>query len=144
MRTLQRIHELAQADPGRPALYCRGHLHSYRELADAISSIHRKIQGSGLGDEQLIGVLAGDDFLTYASVFAILANGSAYVPLNKKQPGDRLVPVLEDAGLRLVLSSETHDPLNDAVQRGSGDVRILDTQDSPPAPLFSPPRFPDQ
>ena len=69
----------------------------------------------GLPANGRIGVLTGDHPLCYSSICAILASGCAFVPLSHRSPEDRLLSVIEDAGLELVISHRLYEPLDAAV-----------------------------
>ncbi len=75
---------------------------------------------------QRIGVVTGDDFHTYAAILAILANGSAYVPLNRKNPVARNLIVVGEADLAAIVSTSGGE-LGAAVQREfDKDVQWID------------------
>jgi D-alanine--poly(phosphoribitol) ligase subunit 1 len=102
--------------PDRLALTAGEWRLTYREMAALASTIRRRIREAGFGEADLIGVLTGDSLFTYASILAILANGSAYVPVNRGNPRDRIATILEDAKLDVVVCHEDHHALVDAAK----------------------------
>ena len=124
---IHRIAAVAERFPDRNALFAEGRHTTYAELAELAAGIAKEIREQGFADERLIGVLTGDDVRTYASILAILANGSAYVPINNKYPADRNANIVEQAGLRLVLASREHAELEKPGSELAGDTTILRT-----------------
>ncbi len=125
------IHGFAAAArkfPDRDAIHAGGRTLSYRELAASVESI-RALIADRHADRRRIGVLTGDDVSSYASTLAILANGSAYVPIHHDNPPDRVRTIIEEADLDVVLAHAPHDGL-EAVGNTLG-VAILDTRDLP-------------
>lgn len=119
--------------PDNNAIHVTGKHYSYREFSDIISSIQKQIKDCGFENEKLIGVLTIDDIYTYASMMAIMFNGSAYVPINNKNPLQRNSDIIKDTDLKLILASIEHDEIKNA----EGNFTIIDTSgttsgDSPP------------
>lgn len=136
MKTLETIFSVAETDPHRPAITTAGGTRDYRELARTVGGIRRFVRENGHGDDPRIGVVTGSDFLTYASILGILANGSAYVPLNKGNPADRNETVIRAAELDLILTSHRDVSLPDIP-----GVSVLDTREAQPAAVPSVPDF---
>ncbi len=77
-----------------------------------------------------IGIVTGDDFHTYAAILAILANGSAYVPLNNHNPVARNLAVAREAELAAVVSTSGGE-LRAAVHHEHGsDLPWIDAMDA--------------
>lgn len=123
---LHRFVDSARRYPDRPALIAGKSRLTYHEMAALATAIRERIREAGFGEADLIGVLTGDSPLTYASILAILANGSAYVPVNRGNPRDRIATIVEDAGLEVVLFHEEHQPLVGAAQLTG--TTLLDTR----------------
>ncbi len=87
----------------RNAFHIGGQSYSYAELSAKVESIRSSIRG--VPDDRIIGVMAHDDLLTYASLFAIWAEGRAYVPLSLASPQLRNDELVSQAGIHLVLNS---------------------------------------
>ncbi|MFL1534697.1 AMP-binding protein, partial [Pseudomonas tritici] len=56
------------------------------------------------GPEVLVGVAVERSFDMVVSLLAVLKAGGAYVPLDPQYPRERLLHMLEDSGVRLVLT----------------------------------------
>ncbi|WP_207238202.1 MULTISPECIES: AMP-binding protein, partial [unclassified Pseudomonas] len=57
----------------------------------------------------LVGVAVARSFEMVVSLLAVLKAGGAYVPLDPQYPRERLLHMLEDSGVRLVLTQATLD-----------------------------------
>lgn len=88
----------------RNAFYIDDHFYTYLEFAGIISSIRYSIQQEEVTDGK-VGLVANNDIETYASIFAIWLEGYAYVPLHPKNPVERDLEIIDQAGLRLLLDS---------------------------------------
>jgi amino acid adenylation domain-containing protein len=81
---------------------------TYRQLDDRsdllVSTIRRYETG---GNEFFVGILLDRGVDAVISILGILKAGGAYVPLDHKLPSRRLVYMMEDAGIRLVLSEQS-------------------------------------
>lgn len=106
--------------PDRPAIWARGKICTYAELSRIAAGILGLIRSHGLGSAERIGIVAGDDHQTYAAILAILANGSAYVPLNRKSPVSRNMTVIGEACPDAVLYRDP-DRLIDRLQAAGGE-----------------------
>ncbi|MBA3562404.1 MAG: amino acid adenylation domain-containing protein [Gammaproteobacteria bacterium] len=120
--------EVAKFFPERHALYADGRHYTYRELSALAQGIRNGLVESGFADQRRIGVLTGDDAATYASILAILANGSAYVPLNNKHPQDRNARIIEDAGLEVVLASGRQESAGHIEHALPVDIEVMRTR----------------
>lgn len=109
--------------PDNEAIHVGGKHYSYREFSSIISAIQQLIKDHGFENEQLIGVLTIDDIYTYASMMAIMFNGSAYIPINNKNPQHRNSDIIQDTDLKIILASIEHDEIKNA----AGDFTIVDT-----------------
>lgn len=105
---LDRVRRACAEGADRPAFFIRDRSHSYRAFAEAVRGIADCIERD-LATEQNIGVLAYDDLETYASIFAIWCAGKTMVPIGPTHPADRNASVLEQAGVRTMLSSRGGD-----------------------------------
>jgi non-ribosomal peptide synthetase component F len=82
---------------------------TYRELEAIAGGIGAELRRRRAGPR--IGVITGDDLGTYASILAVLASGSAYVPLNRKNPAARNAMMAAQAELDLVVASRPSKPV---------------------------------
>ncbi len=114
----------------RPALATGEGEYSYSELYDSVGAIRRVLIAPTTDPDPLIGVMTGDDIGTYASILAILASGAGYVPISRTYPASRISQILDQAGIRRVLTSGPQPALAEAVESSRIAVEILDVQRS--------------
>jgi D-alanine--poly(phosphoribitol) ligase subunit 1 len=103
--------------PDAPALFTVGQNMSYGELARLVSYLRVQIRESGAGPR--VGILTGDDVLTYGAILAILSEGRAYVPLNAHHPAERHAAIISDADLEVVLTSRSDGALTSAIRQAN-------------------------
>ena len=101
---------------------------TYGQLAAQVAAIRELLGHEPQAADSRIGVLTGDDPLSYASILAVLTSGAAYVPLNDKNPPDRNRAVIEEAGLTRVLQHGPHESLDSI---GLDDLKRIDTSAVP-------------
>ncbi|EPB4449944.1 amino acid adenylation domain-containing protein [Pseudomonas aeruginosa] len=108
------LHTLFEAQAGRfadaPAVLFDGELLTYGELNRRANRLAHYLLAEGVGTESLVGIAMerGPDMLV--GLLAVLKAGAAYVPLDPDYPRERLAYMLEDSGVRLVLSQSWLSP----------------------------------
>ncbi|RMH16882.1 MAG: amino acid adenylation domain-containing protein [Acidobacteria bacterium] len=78
---------------------------TYAELERRAARLARHLQALGVGPEARVGVCLERSLELVVAVYAVLAAGGVYLPLDPSQPDERLAFMLEDAGARLVLTT---------------------------------------
>ncbi|WP_455827934.1 non-ribosomal peptide synthase/polyketide synthase [Pseudomonas kilonensis] len=106
--TLQAVHQSFEAQarqqPERQALALDGRALSYGELNRQANRLAHYLMAQGIGPEVLVGIAVERSFAMVVSLLAVLKAGGAYVPLDPEYPRERLAHMLEDSGVRLVLT----------------------------------------
>jgi amino acid adenylation domain-containing protein len=102
------LHELfaaqVQHNPEAVALvYEQEHL-TYRQLDARANQLAHHLVQRGVGPEILVGLFLERSLELIVGMLAILKAGGAYLPLDVACPPDRLQFMVEDAGVRLVLT----------------------------------------
>jgi amino acid adenylation domain-containing protein len=77
---------------------------SYRELNERANQLARYLQRKGVGPEALVGILMNRSVEMIVGVLSILKAGGAYVPLDPTYPVERLAFMVQDSGMRLLLT----------------------------------------
>ncbi|HVG44058.1 MAG TPA: condensation domain-containing protein, partial [Longimicrobium sp.] len=95
----------AARTPGATALVFRGESVSYGELDARANRLANHLRGRGVGPETRVGVCLERTPSLIVSLLAVLKAGGAYVPLDPAYPRERLGWMMEDAGVRLVLTT---------------------------------------
>ena len=78
---------------------------TYRELNTRACQLAAGLQALGVGPDSLVGVALDRSELLVISLLAVLKAGGAYVPLDPEFPRDRVVGMVEDSGMRVLLST---------------------------------------
>lgn len=102
--TLYKIFESVTRFPQRNAFLINEVFYTYAQFWDRISIIRAGIRQNE-SDHKILGIVAHDDIETYASIFAVWMEGLAYVPLHPKQPLQRNLEIVQQAGIKKVLDA---------------------------------------
>ncbi|OEJ21755.1 AMP-binding protein [Streptomyces subrutilus] len=102
--TLDRIRAQADRTPDAVALTDRGRDLTYRQLWEAVASLAGRLRAGGVGRDVLVGVHLPRSAETVVAMLAVWQAGGAYVPLDPAYPAARLQHVLDDSGLRTVIT----------------------------------------
>ncbi|MGE7955442.1 non-ribosomal peptide synthase/polyketide synthase [Pseudomonas sp. NPDC089530] len=94
----------AQQHPEAVALVLDEQSLSYAELNRQANRLAHYLIAQGVGPEVLVGIAVERSFAMVVSLLAVLKAGGAYVPLDPQYPRERLVHMLDDSGVRLVLT----------------------------------------
>ncbi|MEK3793444.1 amino acid adenylation domain-containing protein [Paenibacillus sp. FSL R7-0204] len=105
---------------------------TYAELDRRSDQVAAALIRLGAGPEQYIGIESRRSPETIMGLLAILKSGAAYVPLHPDYPEDRLRFMIEDSGMRLMLS-DRDSRLSFMTSMNVGTLRyqdIIDTEDT--------------
>ncbi len=116
------VHRLIEAQAARnplaPALCFAGRTLDYAQLNARANRLAHKMIELGVGPDVLVGIAVERSVEMVVGLLAILKAGGAYVPLDPEYPAERLAYMLDDSGVRLLLSqSHLHLPVAEDVQR---------------------------
>ncbi|HEV2733485.1 MAG TPA: amino acid adenylation domain-containing protein, partial [Longimicrobiaceae bacterium] len=131
----------ARRTPGAVALVFEGASLGYAELDARAERLAGHLRGRGVGPETRVGVCAERSVELVVALLAVLKAGGAYVPVDPGYPAERIAYMLEDSGVRLLLTQERL--LGRLPARAAG-VLVLDGGALPagpvePAPVPVPP-----
>ncbi|KAF0865633.1 non-ribosomal peptide synthase/polyketide synthase [Pseudomonas sp. LD120] len=107
---LERFARQVAAQPEAPALVFAGQCLSYRELDQRASHLAAALVARDVGPEVLVGIAVERSLEMVVGLLAVLKAGGAYVPLDPQYPEQRLRYLLEDSGVRLLLSEAAVQP----------------------------------
>jgi amino acid adenylation domain-containing protein len=103
--TLSELFEAqASRTPEAVALLFEDTALSYRELNERANQLARYLQRAGVGPEMLVGILMNRSVEMIVAVLGILKAGGAYVPLDPSYPPERVAFMVQDSGMRLLLT----------------------------------------
>ena len=98
--------------------------YSYADLKKRIAGIQQLIHDAALKGHSNIGILTYDDLETYASVFAVLFSGHAFVPINPLHPIERNTSITSQAEIKILLSSQDN---SDSKRFQTENTRVVNT-----------------
>ncbi|KAK1966752.1 putative hybrid NRPS/PKS enzyme [Colletotrichum sublineola] len=98
------INNWAQRTPDSVAVKdMNGEILSYSQLMDRAGSVSIALSNAGVEASAPVGVLLDPNVDTIASMLGILRIGAAYVPLDVRNPDERLLDILQESGATIVL-----------------------------------------
>ncbi len=107
-----------------------GHAHlTYQQLQQRATQLAHWLRRQGVGAESRVGVCLDRGVDLLVSLLGILKAGGAYVPLDPHAPSERLAFLVQDAGVRLVLTHDIHRPQLGGLPPGI--VHVLDQEWAP-------------
>ncbi|WP_454843557.1 non-ribosomal peptide synthase/polyketide synthase [Pseudomonas gorinensis] len=102
------VHELIEAQvaraPQAPALRFGDVSLSYAELNRRANRLAHRLIEAGVGPDVLVGLALERSVEMVVGLLAVLKAGGAYVPLDPEYPRERLAYMLEDSGVKLLLT----------------------------------------
>ncbi|WP_372529144.1 MupA/Atu3671 family FMN-dependent luciferase-like monooxygenase, partial [Piscinibacter sp.] len=102
------VHQLFERQvaltPDRDACIFEGRSLSYRQLNQAANRLARHLQRQGVKTGDLVGVMVERSLEMMVALYAVHKAGAVYVPLDPVYPRDRLAYMMDDAGLRTVIT----------------------------------------
>jgi non-ribosomal peptide synthetase component F len=108
--TLRCIHELferqAQRTPEAVALASKDERLSYGELNRRANLLAHHLRGLGVGPEMLVAIRLERSAEAVVAILGVLKAGGGYLPIDPRQPPERLSFMLADAGVKVLLTQE--------------------------------------
>ena len=112
--TQQRPHHIAVIDPANGEM-------TYTELHEVTQQISQALQSVGVGGNDRVGICVPKSIGTVASIFASLACGACYVPVDSGAPPQRSAFIFNDCAVKAIL---VHRPLLENLQAGLGEYGV--------------------
>ena len=104
----QLVEEQVERTPGAMALiFENGSSLSYRSMNDQANQLAHELQKQGAGPDQLVGMCMDRSLHMVIALLAIVKAGAAYVPLDPELPAARLAQMIEDSGLKILLTQRS-------------------------------------
>ncbi|WP_255182507.1 non-ribosomal peptide synthase/polyketide synthase [Rhodococcus sp. 06-1460-1B] len=100
---------VAAARPDATALVYEGDVLTYGELSARVNGLARHLIDMGVGPETLVGLSIRRSFDLVVGMYAIVAAGGAWVPIDPDHPAERTAYILDSAQPRCVLISSRDD-----------------------------------
>ncbi len=107
------LHELfeeqAQRTPNAVAVEFEGAQLSYSEFNARTNQLARHLKSQGVGPNTLVGLFHERSLNMMVALLGILKAGGAYVPLDPSFPEDRLSYMVENSGMRVLITQSSLD-----------------------------------
>ena len=121
------VHELIEAQakvrPDAVAVYEGDKRITYRELDQRANELALRLQASGAHEEVPVGLCMRRSADFVVGALGVLKAGATYVPLDPSYPKNRLAMLLEDSGVRLVV---THPCVAKQLPQGSWQAIVME------------------
>ncbi len=131
---LKNLVECIEKFPDRNAFCINNTFFSYSEFAQKLSDIRKFIDDNLTGKEKAVGIVTFDEFDTYASIFAAMFAGIAFVPIDVAHPVERIKNIIEIADIHYIFTSKLDDNVN-SMKEQIGGLKIKTVNDLPSADL---------
>ncbi len=115
----------AQATPEAAAVIFEDEVISYGELNARANQLAHALIELGVTPDALVAIALERSPAMIVALLATLKAGGAYVPLDPDYPAERLAFMLEDSGVRIVLTQE---PLRERLPHTVAQLVCLDTE----------------
>ncbi|HEY2645377.1 MAG TPA: amino acid adenylation domain-containing protein, partial [Candidatus Acidoferrales bacterium] len=124
----------AQRSPEAVAVEFEGSKLRYRELNERANQLARHLRGLGVRPDSLVGLFHERSLDMMVALLGILKAGGAYVPLDPSFPEERLSYMVENSGMRVLITQSSLDGLlparPDSVVRLDSDWKEISELDT--------------
>ena len=100
----QLIEAQARSTPQAPAVLFGEEVLTYRQLNQRANRLAHALRDQGVGPDVLVGIAVERSLEMVIGLLAVLKAGGAYVPFDPEYPAERLTYMMEDSGIRLLLT----------------------------------------
>ena len=123
------VHELfeaqAEGTPDKIAVVCGNQSSTYRELAERVEGLARQLRRHGVRRNVPVGICLERSTDLPVSILAVLKAGGTYVPIDIAIPQERFAFLLEDAGVRCLITRRS---LHADLDTWTGERIVLDDE----------------
>src|ERR1017187_4170631 len=105
------VEERANQTPEREAVIFERQRMAYGELNRRANQLAHYLRDVGVGRETLVGLFVERSADMVVAMLGVLKAGGAYVPLDPSFPQNRLAYMIEDSGMRVVLTQQNLEQL---------------------------------
>lgn len=103
---VDRLRDIAERNPTRPALVSRDRRLSYGELMTRVDRCAGGLTGLGLGESNVVGLTVGDEIEHLVACLALMAAGTTQITLSTFDPPQANADLALAAGVDLVLGDD--------------------------------------
>lgn len=112
------IAQFASEHPNAPAVADKNGELTYAELNGRVNRLANWLRSSGVGPESRVGIMGRRSVGMLVTILGVMKAGAAYVPLEPKDPEERMLGMIKDAGLSWLAVD------GDSVEKGLGLSRV--------------------
>jgi amino acid adenylation domain-containing protein len=123
---LARMHQVVTARRDHVAVCEHSRSFTYGEFGAMIAHLHRAIADTRVCADSAVGILLDRSALAYATMFAAISHGRAYVPLNTIYPPARLRQIVHQSGVGTVICDQRTQPLAEALGVDTAGIVTVD------------------
>jgi amino acid adenylation domain-containing protein/FkbH-like protein len=124
------VEEQAARSPDAVALECAGQAMTYRELNHRANRLARILRRRGARPDQILAVYMERSAEMVVSLLAVLKSGGAYLPIDVKQPEERVRYMLAESSPLVILTQESH---RDRLHNASAALIVVESTGVLPA-----------
>ncbi|HKP13616.1 MAG TPA: amino acid adenylation domain-containing protein, partial [Blastocatellia bacterium] len=92
--------------PDQTAVVCGEEQLSYAQLNERANRLAHYLRELGVGPDEVVGICLERSVDLIVAIIGVLKAGAAYLPLDPAYPAQRLAFMMEDSGMKVVLSRE--------------------------------------
>jgi len=96
----------AKLYPEKTAVWARKRTLTYRELDQRSTQLAHLLQSRGLGKGDRIGIFFPKSVESLVCMFGVLKAGGVYVPLDPQAPAERVGYIIQNCGIRVLLTTK--------------------------------------
>jgi amino acid adenylation domain-containing protein len=111
--------------PDAPAVMFEGRQLTYAELNLRANKLAHNLRTRGVGLDTIVGLACERSLEMVVGVLGVLKAGAAYLPLDASYPSERLAFMLQDAGVKVLLTQE---PLVASCPEHDAETILLDAE----------------
>ena len=100
--------EQAERTPNNIALECSDVKITYKELSESMGKLAGLLRQKGVESGSIVGIMADRSPHMVTAILAVMKAGAAYLPIDPDYPESRINYVLEDSGVKLVLTQDKY------------------------------------
>jgi amino acid adenylation domain-containing protein len=118
---------LALIQPRAIAVSFKGEILNYENLNKQANRLAHFLISKGINTESPVGLSCNPSLNLLIGILGILKAGGCYVPLDPRQPKERLQAIIVDAGIRWIVHDEVKDNIQNNLLLGSHALISLDS-----------------
>ncbi|MCK4764196.1 MAG: amino acid adenylation domain-containing protein, partial [Candidatus Aminicenantes bacterium] len=99
---------------------------TYNQLDEETNLLAGYLLEKGVGENELVGILAGRTIEMISGILSILKTGAGYVPLNPKAPAERTKYILRECSVKKLLTTRAIFNKSEQLAEWPGQVIFLD------------------